>query len=122
MISERSSPSRVRCAAPGGAPLTAAGRSEPAFPAKRERLRPKRLELGSPHATEVPITIGSLQEEVNLTKRLSGGGEKSEALHEGVGSSGRMTEATGKRRTSMRATDKPFVWFAGWEQDERRGW
>ena len=29
---------------------------------------------------------------------------------EGVGSSGRMTEATGNRRTSMRATDKPFNW------------
>jgi hypothetical protein len=26
----------------------------------------------------------------------------------GVGSSGRMTEATGNRRTTMRATDKPF--------------
>ena len=48
MISEPSSPSRVRCAAPGGAPLTAAGGSEQTFPSKRERRQRKGLELGLP--------------------------------------------------------------------------
>src|SRR6266571_5351882 len=77
MISERSSPSRVRCAAPGGAPLTAASRSEPTL-AKRERLRSKRLDLRLPCATEGPITIASLQAELNLTKAISAGGKESE--------------------------------------------
>ena len=41
IISERSSPSRVRCAAHNnGAPLTAPGRSEQPFLDKRERLTP----------------------------------------------------------------------------------
>src|SRR5438552_6264312 len=79
MISERSSPSRVRCAAPGGAPLTAASRSEPTL-AKREKLRSKRLDLRLPCATEGPITIASLQAELNLTKAISAGGKESEAL------------------------------------------
>src|SRR6266852_9431629 len=37
IIAERSSPSRGRCAAPYGAPLTAPGRSEEHIPHKRER-------------------------------------------------------------------------------------
>src|SRR6266852_8235274 len=37
IIAERSSPSRGRCAAPCGAPLTAPGRSEEHIPHKRER-------------------------------------------------------------------------------------
>src|SRR6266700_7388390 len=84
MISERSSPSRVRCAAPGGAPLTAASRSEPTL-AKRERLRSKRLDIRLPCATEGPITIASLQAELNLTKAISAGGKESEALQHVLG-------------------------------------
>ncbi len=75
MISERSSPSRDCFAVPYGTPLTAAGRSEPTLPSKRERLGRKRLELGSPYAIEGPITIASLQEELNLRKSISGGGK-----------------------------------------------
>jgi hypothetical protein len=43
-------------------------------------------------------------------------------LERRVGSSGRMTEATGNGRTSMRATDKPFNWrVCLMEPDEPRG-
>src|SRR4029077_10990308 len=57
MVSDRSSPSRVRFAAPSGAPLTAPGRSEERIPPKRERQRVQtssRLGLpmvGPDHAT-----------------------------------------------------------------------
>ena len=39
IISERSSPSRVRCAAPSGAPWTAPGRSEQPFPLRGKARR-----------------------------------------------------------------------------------
>jgi hypothetical protein len=54
IISERSSPSRVRFAAPNnGAPLTAPGRSEQHRPDKRERLPPKSSVAGDHFAAKM---------------------------------------------------------------------
>ena len=49
IVSERSSPSRVRCAAPNGAPLTAPGRSEEHLPNMRERRVWKLMVTASLH-------------------------------------------------------------------------